>query len=79
MSKMASIRANIADPTNAIYFSWRGPTIAAIVVGLTLTLPTPLHAHRIEGLLQSSLVEVLPSHVGVEGQNLRIIFFFLPR
>ena len=27
-TKMASIRANIADPTNATYFSWRGPTTA---------------------------------------------------
>ena len=25
---MASIRANIADSTNATYFSWRGPTTA---------------------------------------------------
>jgi Protein of unknown function (DUF3500) len=28
-AKMDSIRANIADPTNATYFSWRGPTTAA--------------------------------------------------
>jgi hypothetical protein len=27
-TKMASVRANIADPTNATYFSWRGPTTA---------------------------------------------------
>ena len=27
-TKMASIRANIADSTNATYFSWRGPTTA---------------------------------------------------
>jgi hypothetical protein len=27
-TKMASIRANLADPTNATYFSWRGPTTA---------------------------------------------------
>lgn len=25
-AKMASVRANIADPTNATYFSWHGPT-----------------------------------------------------
>lgn len=25
-TKMASVRANIADPTNATYFSWHGPT-----------------------------------------------------
>lgn len=40
------------------------PAIATIAMGLTLT--APLHAHRIEGLLQASLVEVLPSQVGVE-------------
>ena len=28
MTKMASIRSNIANPTNATYFSWRGPTTA---------------------------------------------------
>ena len=28
-AKMASIRANIADATNATWFSWRGPTTAA--------------------------------------------------
>ena len=28
MTKMASIRANLADPTNSTYFSWRGPTTA---------------------------------------------------
>ena len=38
--------------------------MAAVFVGLILA--TPLHAHRVEGLLQSSLVEVLRSHVGVE-------------
>ena len=27
-TKMASVRANIADPANATYFSWRGPTTA---------------------------------------------------
>ena len=27
-TKMASIRANLTDPTNATYFSWRGPTAA---------------------------------------------------
>jgi hypothetical protein len=27
-AKMASVRANIADPTNATYFSWHGPTTA---------------------------------------------------
>ena len=28
-TKLASIRANLADATNATYFSWRGPTTAA--------------------------------------------------
>ena len=37
----------------------------ASMVGL-MTFWAPLQAHRIEGLLQSSLVEVLPSGVGVE-------------
>lgn len=38
--------------------------LAMIAVGLTLA--APLHAHRLEGLVQSSLVEVLPSQIGVE-------------
>lgn len=41
--------------------------LPAIAIGLTgLILATPLHAHRLEGLVQSSLVEVLPSQVGVQ-------------
>ncbi len=30
--KMASIRANLTDPTNATYFSWHGPTTAGSAV-----------------------------------------------
>ena len=33
---------------------------------VVLALATPVQAHRTEGLLQSSLVEVLPTQVGVE-------------
>ena len=40
------------------------PAIATIFAGLVLA--TTLHAHRVEGLLQASLVEILPSQVGVE-------------
>ena len=40
------------------------PALAAIFTGLSLAIP--LRAHRVEGLLQSSLVEVLPSQIGVE-------------
>ena len=38
----------------------------AFIFTLLLALAAPLHAHRVEGLLQNSLVEVLPSQVGVE-------------
>ena len=40
------------------------PAIATIAIAITLA--APLHAHRLEGLVQASLVEVLPSQVGVE-------------
>lgn len=40
------------------------PVVASIVCGLTLALP--LQAHRTAGLLQASLVEVLPTQVAVE-------------
>jgi hypothetical protein len=40
-------------------------TALALIAG-GLTLAAPLHAHRLEGLVQSSLVEVLPSHIGVQ-------------
>ena len=40
------------------------PAVAAIFIGLIRA--SPLYAHRTEGLLQASLVEVLPSQVGVE-------------
>lgn len=39
-------------------------TIAQVCFCLVLT--TDLHAHRMDGLLQSSLVEILPSQLGVE-------------
>ncbi len=39
-------------------------TIAVVFV--TLVLATPLHAHRAAGLLQASLVEVLPTQIGVQ-------------
>lgn len=32
VTKMASIRAGLADPVNATYFSWRGPTTAGSAV-----------------------------------------------
>ena len=38
----------------------------AFIFTLLLAFAAPLHAHRVEGLLQNSLVEVLPSQVGVE-------------
>ena len=40
--------------------------MAIVTSVLGLNLAAPLHAHRVEGLLQSSLVEVLPSQIGVE-------------
>jgi len=39
-------------------------TLAVVATGLCLA--TPLHAHRLEGLVQSSLVEVLPTQIGVQ-------------
>ena len=40
------------------------PAIATVALGFALAVP--LRAHRVEGLLQASLVEVLPAQVGVE-------------
>ena len=37
-----------------------------LLMFLAMSLAAPLHAHRLEGLLQASLVEVLPTEVGVE-------------
>jgi hypothetical protein len=42
------------------------PRAALTMIAGGLTLAAPLHAHRLEGLVQSSLVEVLPSHIGVQ-------------
>ena len=39
-------------------------TLAIVTIGLTLA--TSLHAHRLEGLLQSSLVEVVPTQIKVQ-------------
>jgi hypothetical protein len=36
------------------------------VIAAAIALAPPLHAHRLEGLLQASLVEVLPAQIGVE-------------
>lgn len=41
-----------------------GKTLAVIAAGLSLA--TSLHAHRLEGLVQSSLVEVEPSQIKVQ-------------
>jgi hypothetical protein len=41
-----------------------GKTLSIVAAGLSLA--TSLHAHRLEGLLQSSLVEVVPTQIKVQ-------------
>lgn len=48
--KMASIRANLSDPTNATYFSWRGPTTAGSAVYFRVQGPELFIEYSPQGL-----------------------------